>query len=90
MTTRKETAEAKDFREKQEEAMKIMADKDPAFEEGAAATNEMLAARAEELSGDALKASLLLNNPVGSSAAYADPKAEEKVAKERQKLADKD
>ena len=86
MVTKKDTADAKAFRENQEEALKIMAEKDPAFEEGPTATNERLNDLAEDLTSAEVKASLLLNNPVGSNAAYRDPKAEEKVKAAREKL----
>ena len=86
MVTKKADAEGKAFREKQEEALEILAEKDPVFEEGSAATNERLNDLAEDLTSAEVKASLLLNNPVGSSAAYRDPKAEEKVKAAREKL----
>lgn len=83
MATKDEGAE---FRAKQEEALEII--KDEEFSTDAAATNERLLAKADDLTSDEVKASLLANNPVGSSAAYRDPKAEKKVADQRAKAAE--
>lgn len=75
-----------EFRAKQEEALKIMAEKEDDTNDPAA-TNNRLLAKADDLSSDELKASLDLNNPTGSSAAYRDEKAEKKLADERKKAA---
>lgn len=84
MTTRKDTAEEKAFRARQEEANQIMADKDQEFPTDAAATNDRLASLDDSTSAE-VKASLAANNPAGSHASYRDAKAEAKLAAEREK-----
>jgi len=86
MTNRKESAEAKEIRENQEEALKIMADKDPEFATDAATTNERMATN-DDITAEQLKASLDANNPTGSHASYRDEKAEKKLADKRAKEA---
>lgn len=76
MTVKKD--DGKEFRQKQEDAIQIMADKEPGFEESAAATNEQLLSKAKDLTDDEVKASIDLNSPVGSRAAYNDGKSEKK------------
>jgi len=86
MTNRKESAEARELREKQEEALKIMADKDPEFATDAATSNERMAT-SDDLTTEQVKASLDANNPAGSHASYRDEKAEQKLAEKREKEA---
>ncbi len=71
----------------QEKALEILADKDPEFDTDIANTNERLASTANT-DNDFVKASIDLNNPVGSSAAYRDPKEEQKVAEKRETALD--
>jgi ABC-type transporter Mla subunit MlaD len=81
--TKKSDAE---FREKQEKALEILAEKDPQFDADIAATNERLAAGART-DKDFVQASIDLNNPVGTHAAMRDPKEEKKVAEAKEKAA---
>lgn len=87
MTKPKEDPDAKAFREKQEEALQIMADKDPEFPTDAATTNERLSSLDDPTSAE-IKASLALNNPAGSHSSYRDEKAEKKLSEQRAKDAE--
>lgn len=87
MTNTKQKAD-KGLREDQEEALRILQEKDPEFEADIANTNERLAETANT-DRDFVQASIDLNNPVGSSAAYRDPKEEKKVADKRKAAMDK-
>lgn len=72
---------------KQEKALEILNEKDPEFDADIANTNERLASTANT-DKDFVKASLDLNNPVGSNAAYRDPKEEKKVRDKREAALD--